>query len=675
MTSITSTSTERRTAKIQAMTLLAKLGWTFISPDKALNARDGKLDQAVLHKMLREQLIKQTFVCAGEEYSLSSRSIDQLMGEICIPDLNGGLLSANEKIHNHLLYGISVTEFINDKKITPTIFLVDWAHSKNNSFVFTAEFCVASADGKGTFILDIVCFVNGIPFTVIQLLPTDNSQKKSYAIEACISGILQSQLHNGIPQLFAYSQLLLALDGKDGRYATCGTPVDRWASWQEEDISDLQIQKLKSKKLSSKQLNALLSWCLEPDLNRHAQIQDVDSVISNQDRLLVGLLSPERLLEMTRYFSLFEKKSGRIIAWPQQVFATKRIIERIVPFHRKRRARVMSAEGGVIYHTAGAGKSFTMLFLIQILLQHPALKQYRIVVATHPENVENHLSKMSISGNKLIDKKEEQSVIATSGRRLAEHIASGHQKITFASIEKFNIAIKLPECINKSPHIIVLIEGLPELENQTQMKKRLPQALFIAFTDFPFAEEDKANNLLGSVIHSYASQQTEEYEMPLQESYDAPEVFTFGFDYASDVSHYGYPPKNSSAYQSGIMESTGDYEVERWQETLGNIPAELDANRNAQVYFDIFKKVLPENFFTAITTQEKWISMALEADRLVENAIVDNSINFHNIESDIRQKLLPLIFMECKAIGAGINHTKKIVDLIVQSVYLRIDLD
>lgn len=67
------------------------------------------------------------------------------------------------------------------------------------------------------------------------------------------------------------------------------------------------------------------------------------------------LLSPVRLLEMTRYFTLFDKKAGKIVARYQQVFGIKRLIERI-----NTRSITGGREGGVIWHTTGSGKSFTI---------------------------------------------------------------------------------------------------------------------------------------------------------------------------------------------------------------------------------------------------------------------------------------------------------------------------
>ena len=116
---------EEYSAKLPALTLLTNLGWSFLSPSQALATRDGKQDQVVLRQILRKELSKRKFTFAGQEYPLSTKSVDNLISEICSPALNEGLLTANEKTYNHLLYGISVTEFVNGKKVSPTIPIID----------------------------------------------------------------------------------------------------------------------------------------------------------------------------------------------------------------------------------------------------------------------------------------------------------------------------------------------------------------------------------------------------------------------------------------------------------------------------------------------------------------------------------------------------------------------
>ncbi|MEI8633665.1 hypothetical protein P4S72_19430 [Vibrio sp. PP-XX7] len=60
------------------------------------------------------------------------------------------------------------------------------------------------------------------------------------------------------------------------------------------------------------------------------------------------------------------------------------------------------------------------------------------------------------------------------------------------------------------------------------------------------------------------------------------------------------------------------------------------------------------------------VKLAFEVDEAVDISVAENSINSQNIEADIRKKLLPKMFQECKAIGGGMDQAKKIVEMVVQ---------
>ena len=504
---------EEYSAKLPALALMTNLGWSFLSPDEALAARSGKQDEVVLRQILRSELQKRRFTFAGKTYPLSDKAIDNLVAEVCSPALNEGLLNANERLYNHLLYGISVTEFVDGKKANPTISLIDWQTPANNSFVFTEEFSVTKAGGVESRRPDIVCFVNGIPLVVIEAKRPDGyaakGSKKGPTIDEGISQTLRNQRHDEIPLLFAYSQLLLSINGNEGRYGTCGTPQKFWAAWREEDISDAEMYTLKNKKLTQQKLATLFSHRPAADLDWYqGLLAGGELAVTGQDQLLISLLSPARLLEMTRYFTLFDKKAGKIVARYQQVFGIKRLIERI-----NTRSNSGGREGGVIWHTTGSGKSFTMVFLSKALILHDSLKQCRIVVVTDRVDLETQLSKTFASGGELAAKKDKEAAMATSGKRLAEQIGKGTERIIFSLIQKFNSATKLPECINTSADIIVLIdEGHRSQggENHIRMKQALPNAAFVAFTGTPLLKDDKTTNKFGPIVHAYTMQRAVE---------------------------------------------------------------------------------------------------------------------------------------------------------------------
>ncbi len=509
---------EEYSAKLPALALLTHLGWSFLSPQQALAARDHQYNHVVLSRLLRAELQKRTFVFAGKRHSLSERNIDHLIAQVANPVLNEGLAKANETLYNHLLYGISVTQLVNGKKANPTIALIDWQNPANNSFVFTEEFTVSRASNGGSGAKnsrrpDIVCFVNGIPWVVIEAKRPDGYSKKGNqkapTIDEGISQQLRNQRPDEIPQLFAYSQLLLSINGSDGRYGTCGTDLTFWATWKEQDISDAEMYAIKNKRLSAEQLSCLFDHRSASDLTWYQQlIAGGELAVSGQDQLIISLLSPTRLLEITRYYTLFDRKVGKIIARYQQVFSIKRLIERI-----EMRNTNGGREGGVIWHTTGSGKSFTMVFLSKALLLHDELKQCRFVIVTDRVDLETQLSKTFASGGELSGKKDLNKAKANSSKRLAEQIGKGNERIIFSLIQKFTNATKLPECVNTSADMIVLIdEGHRSQggENHIRMKQALPNAAFIAFTGTPLLKDDQTTTKFGPIIHAYTMQRAVE---------------------------------------------------------------------------------------------------------------------------------------------------------------------
>lgn len=498
---------EEQSAKIPALTLLTNLGYTFIPPNEC-SAQRGSQSVVILPDVLRDVLKHKTYTFMGAEHKLSEAAIDKIIHELANPAMNEGLKAANEKLYNALTYGISVTEFIDGKKANPTIDIIDWEVPKNNKYHFTEELEVENAYGTGRRIPDVVCFVNGLPWVVIEAKRPDSSSEGKPTVSEGISQNIRNQKVDEIPHLFAYSQLLVSVNGHEGLYATCGTPEKFWAKWKEEEITEATFARLKNAPLEQDKLDLIFN-------HRSAKVRDEylsliaggDLMVTNQDRLLVSLLRHDRLLEMTQLFTLFDKKAGKIVARYQQVFGIKALIERVTSFDEQG-----ARNGGVIWHTTGSGKSFTMVFLSKALIWLKELAKCRVVVVTDRVDLEDQLARTFASGGALSDK-DKKSAMATTGRRLAEQIGKGNERIIFSIINKFGTAIELPECYNDSPDIIVLVdEGHRSQngENNIRMQQALPKAAYIGFTGTPLLQDDKTENKFGKIIHSYTMQQAVE---------------------------------------------------------------------------------------------------------------------------------------------------------------------
>jgi type I restriction enzyme R subunit len=516
---------EEQSAKIPALTLLTNLGYQFIPPSECVVKR-GNLSTAILSDVLRDVLKHKTFSFMGKDRHLSEAAMDKIVHELANPAMNEGLKAANEKLYNALTYGIGVTEFVNGKKASPTINVIDWETPENNQFHFTEELEVENAHGTGKRIPDIVCFVNGLPWVVIEAKRPDSSHEGKPTVAEGISQNIRNQKVDEIPHLFAYSQLLMSVNGHEGLYGTCGTPSKFWAKWKEEEITEATFARLKNTLLSPRQLDKLFAH--RPTKVRDEYLSLIaggDLMVTDQDRLLISLLRHDRLLEMTQLFTLFDKKAGKIVARYQQVFGIKALIERVTSFDEKG-----ARNGGVIWHTTGSGKSFTMVFLSKALIWIKELAKCRVVVVTDRVDLEDQLARTFASGGALSEK-DRKTAMATTGRRLAEQIGKGNERIIFSIINKFGTAIELPECYNDSPDMIVLVdEGHRSQngENNIRMQQALPKAAYIGFTGTPLLQDDKTENKFGKIIHSYTMQQAVEDKTvtPLLYEERVPELST-----------------------------------------------------------------------------------------------------------------------------------------------------
>ncbi|MDQ7001099.1 MAG: HsdR family type I site-specific deoxyribonuclease, partial [Ghiorsea sp.] len=495
---------EQYSSHIPALHTLAALGYQYLSPDECL-AKRGGTNTVLLKDVLIETLKQRRFEFKGEKYPLSTNAIDQIVREFASPQMNEGLIVANEKLYDKMTLGVTVTEFVGGNKYQPTIKMIDWDNPENNQFHFTEEFVVSNTLNTSTRRPDMVCFINGIPVVVIEAKRPDSSNPNKDMLDEGISQMIRNQKDNEIPHLFAYSQLLLSINGIDGRYGTTKTAKKFWATWTDEDLTDADYDNIKNKTLNHEQKEWLLKGREAWVCDHFESLWSQHMTATGQDKLLISLLKPERLLEFMRYFILFDKRNGKIAARYQQVFGIKRLIERVNTKNDKG-----AREGGVIWHTTGSGKSFTMVFLCKAMLLHPSLSKARFIIVTDRIDLEKQLNTTFLMsgafGSHIATKRAGEHSKVSSGKDLAKRIGQGTERIIFSIINKFTTAAKQPACRNDSADLIVLIdEGHRSQggESHERMRKALPNAAYIAFTGTPLLKDDKTENKFGSIIHAY----------------------------------------------------------------------------------------------------------------------------------------------------------------------------
>lgn len=278
-----------------AIALLQSMGYTYISPEDCEKQR-GSRYHVLLKDILRGQLRRlNRYSYAGAENEFSAANIERAMEELDEP-LTDGLVRTSEKIYDALLLGKSYPETVGGgKSLSFNLKYIDWEHPENNLFHVTEEFAVESQDKLHNARPDIVLFINGIPFAVIEC------KAPHISVEQAVEQMIRNQQADYIPQLFKYAQIVMATNKNVVKYATAGTPKKFWSVWKEQDTEFLD--------------------------SRLAQLV-ADRAPTEQDRNIISLFSRERLMELTRYFVLFDANVKKICRY-QQYFAIREIIKTI----------------------------------------------------------------------------------------------------------------------------------------------------------------------------------------------------------------------------------------------------------------------------------------------------------------------------------------------------------
>ena len=226
---------EYQDSQLPAIKLLQELGYEYLTPEQADDLRGSLKSNVILEDVLSEQLQKiNSFEYKGAQYSFSRSNIQAAVNAIKnVAD--EGLVQSNEKVYDLLTLGKSYTESVKGDQKGYTIKFIDWENIENNVFHITDEFTVEGI--KERCRPDIVLFVNGIPFVVMENKRRD---KNASITEAISQTIRNQQKETGIPRLFHYAQILMAAQPNEVKYAVTGTPAKFWSVWEENNEKDTE---------------------------------------------------------------------------------------------------------------------------------------------------------------------------------------------------------------------------------------------------------------------------------------------------------------------------------------------------------------------------------------------------------------------------------------------------
>ena len=375
----------------------------------------------------------------------------------------------NKEFTKYLLQGVPVEIKTNTGYQYKNVKLIDFYDINNNHFQAINQFTIIEFEQKRP---DIILFVNSIPLVVIELKTATNEEVK---LENAYNQLWRYR-EMSIPTLFRYNQFLVISDGVTAKAGTITSPFSRFSDWK--------------------------------------KIEDTDEVKENMDThitLFKGMFRKDRLLDIISNYILYSNDS-KILAQYHQYFGVKKAILSTLTNGAK------TGKAGIIWHTQGSGKSFSMVFYTGNMIRK--LSNPTIVVVTDRNDLDNQLYETFYKCSDYLKQKPVQADTRSDLKELLKDRISGG--IFFTTLQKFEEESGL---FSDRKDILVLVDeahrshyGLEatmklNLDTMEAYKKygtakylhdALPNAIYIGFTGTPVETKNKSTSaIFGDVIDTY----------------------------------------------------------------------------------------------------------------------------------------------------------------------------
>lgn len=403
---------------------------------------------------------------------------------------NPSLFVRNKQFHDYLVNGITIEDY--ESEINPLVKLVDFDNAENNLFQVGNQIRFKEFTNRSTRIPDVLIFVNGIPLVLMELKSFEDFN--GTLLEDAFNQIGGSSENDGyrydIPTLFNYNVFNIISDGANSKVGVLTSKIDRYNEWK-SDSGELGYK---------------------------------DDYAFKLDVLIHGLLSKKRLLDVIKNHIFFinsdKNKIIKIMAQYHQYFGVRKSIYKIKYALRP----AGNGKAGILWHTQGSGKSFSMVMLAHRLITSKELNNPTIIVLTDRNDLDNQLFNTFSSASEYL---RSTPVQVTSRKDLIEKLKTYKQGgILFTTIQKFD---KDNIEINDRSNIIVmadeahrghygLYERISYQENEDTkelelvssfgiekyIRESLPNATFIGFTGTPVTTADKSTtDIYGEIIDTY----------------------------------------------------------------------------------------------------------------------------------------------------------------------------
>jgi type I restriction enzyme, R subunit len=313
--------------------------------------------------------------------------------------------------------------FDHEEKRERDLILIDYGQPERNVYEVTEEF--AYHNGHYGTRQDLVFLINGIPVLVIEC-------KNATKDEGIALGIDQiRRYHEETPELFVPQQLFTATDAIGFSYGVTWNTVRRNIfHWKHDEVGKLEAK--------------IKSFCTIP-----------------------------QVLAFLKEYIIFAEKDeelNKYILRQHQTDGVEKVVERALDGKRRR---------GLVWHTQGSGKTFTMIKTAEMLFRAPEADKPTVLLMIDRNELEDQMLKnLAALGLGSLEH-------ASSIRRLNELLKNDYRGIIVTMIHKFR---DMPADLNLRKNIYVLIDEAHRTTGGDLgnfLMAGLPNASYIGFTGTP----------------------------------------------------------------------------------------------------------------------------------------------------------------------------------------------
>jgi len=320
------------------------------------------------------------------------------------------------------------TVFVETEHRERNLHLLDFQNPQHNALHVTDEFIFTN--GVYTIRADVVFLINGIPILLIET-------KAATKLEGIADALDQvSRYHREGPELLALLQVFGLTHLVHYYYgATWNLSPKNVFNWKEESGG-------------------------RPDF----------------ETLVKTFVAPERVLRLLRDFILFTRKDdelGKVILRPHQMRAVERALVRAYDPKKRR---------GLIWHTQGSGKTYTMITIAKRLIEEPVFENPTALMLVDRNELETQLfGNLAACGFGHV-------AVAQSKRHLQELLQNDTRGIIVSMIHKFDKFDDIPANLNRRSNIFVLVDEAHRTTGGglgNYLMGALPKATYLGFTGTP----------------------------------------------------------------------------------------------------------------------------------------------------------------------------------------------